>query len=131
MFVEFLKWLCSKVFERAFYIPLIQVLIMTGISIRELFGWLPNETLVLIGYHFGNSTITLLFYGLVFFNPFFKSNLLVKWSVAGLILNHILYKVGEYLSSELYQQWYTLTAFMLVYGGLIIYVYQKELKRWI
>lgn len=50
--------------------------------------------------------------------------------VVALIINHILYKLGQYVSSDVYQKWYTLTAFTIVSMAFVVYYYQTEKKKW-
>lgn len=128
--VEFLKWAWQKFLDYIYVLPPIQVLVMALISLIELNCFLPNETLAELGYNYGSSSFTLAFYVGIIFNDKYKYCLFSKFMVVALIINHILYKLGQYVSSDVYQKWYTLTAFTVVSMAFVIYYYQTEKKKW-
>lgn len=104
----------------------VPIVIMVVLMILAVFN-IQEDIVMKYAPDFGTSTIVFIPFIALYFNRKFKFCLLTKCMLAGLILNHLLYKIGAYINYEIYSNLYTILCGVSasVLFGLILFMNKK------
>lgn len=87
----------------AYVLPPLQMAALLYLALFDV----SDNVLKKLAEDFGNSTISLICYVALFFNPKLRYCLFTRVIVIGLVLNHLLYKIGSLLAYDTYGDIYT------------------------
>lgn len=77
----------------------------------------------------GLSTIVFIPLASLYYNRKFKFCLLTKCMLFGLIINHLLYKIGGFIRYEVYSNWYTINCAIFSTLLFLIILYSNKKKK--
>jgi len=118
-------WVVLKIIH---LIPIAMALAVVFVAVYEAISnqLVTDGIMFELQFYLGSSVSNIIICFALFFNPKLKFCSFTKWTVFGLFLNVVLYKVGDYIPNIWYQKLYTILAFLIVYIGWLLYYYRNK-----
>lgn len=106
----------------------VPILIMAVLFLLAVFN-VTEISVLRYAEDFGLSTIVFIPLASLYYNRKFKFCLLTKCMLFGLIINHLLYKIGAYIRYDVYSNWYTINCAVFSMLLFLIILYSNKKKK--